>query len=701
MPLKKILLKAGINRENTRYTTEGGWYDCDKVRFRQGTPEKIGGWKQISENTFLGVCRSIWNWITLIGFNIISLGTSLKFYLNIGGVYTDITPLRDTTAPGDVTFAASNGSTVLTVTDVDHGVILGDFVTFAYAQGLGGVITDTILNAEFQVQAIIDDDNYEVTLPIAADVSDIGNGGSDVIGMYQINTGPEFTVPIVGWSASFWGSGASGVGTSVSDALRVWSQSNFGEDLIFGPRGGGIYYWDATVGHTNPTFTVTIASPAVVTTVETSLVDDTAVILNTTGELPTGLLPGIVYYVVNSLGTTFELAAAPGGTPINTSGTQSGTHNLSSRGINLADLAGASNVPTKQNYILVSDISRFVFCFGCNDIGTTTVDPMLVRWSNQEDAVEWTPAATNQAGSLRLSRGSEIVTALQARQEILVWTDSAMYSFQYVGAPGVWGAQIVGETISIVSQNAVAYASGVSYWMGIDKFYMYDGRVQTLRCDLRQYIFNDINKDQFPQVFAGTNDGFNEVWWFYCSSGSLVIDKYVVYNYREDIWYYGTMGRTAWLESGLQFYPLAATYINNLVFHETGNDNEETVLPAPINAYITSAEFDLEDGHQFSFIYRILPDITFRGSTTNNPSATMYVLPLANSGSGYNVPPSVGGVNNVQIDRTAVLPIEAFTGQIFTRIRGRQIAMKVESTGLGVAWQLGSPRIDMRPDGRR
>jgi hypothetical protein len=700
MPLKKFLLKAGVNRENTRYTTEGGWYDCDKVRFRQGTPEKIGGWKLISSYTYLGVCRALWNWITLIGYNIISVGTNLKYYLNIGGAYNDITPLRNTTAPGDVTFAATNGSTTITVTDLNHGVVLGDFVTFAYAQSLGGTITDTILNAEFQVQSIIDADNYTITSPVAANASDIGNGGPDVIGMYQISIGPEVAVPVIGWGSSFWGSGSWGVGTSVSDALRVWSQSNFGEDLVFGPRGGSIYYWDASVGHTSPIFTVTIASPAVVTTT-VSLVDDTAVAFNTTGLLPTGLLPGTVYYVVNSLGTTFELAATPGGTPINTSGTQSGVHTLSPRGIPLEDLAGASAVPLKQNYILVSDINRFVFCFGCNDIGTTTVDPMLVRWSNQEDAVEWSPAATNQAGSLRLSRGSEIITAIQARQEVLVWTDSAVYSFQYVGAPTVWAAQLVGETISIVSQNAVAYANGVSYWMGIDKFYMYDGRTQTLRCDLRQYIFNDINEAQFPQVFAGTNEGFNEVWWFYCSSGSLVIDKYVVYNYREDIWYYGTMGRTAWLESGLQRYPLAATYVNNIVFHENGNDNEETSLPVPINAYITSSEFDLEDGHQFAFIYRILPDLTFRGSTTNSPSATMYVLPLANSGSGYNVPPSVGGVNNVPINRTAVLPIEAFTGQIFTRIRGRQIAMKLESTGLGVAWQLGAPRIDIRPDGRR
>jgi hypothetical protein len=417
--------------------------------------------------------------------------------------------------------------------------------------------------------------------------------------------------------------------------------------------------------------------------------------------LPTGLLVGTTYYVVNSSGTTFQLSATHGGAAINTSGTQSGVHSISSRAIDLADFGGAAEVPVIQNSILVSDISRFVFALGCNDYASTVLDPMLVRWSDQEDAVNWAPSATNQAGSLKLSKGSEIITGIQARQEILVWTDSSLYSFQYAGAPTVWGAQLVGDNISIVSQNAVAYAGGVAYWMGKDKFYKYDGRTQTLRCDLRQYVFSDIDQGQYEQVFAGTNEGFNEIWWWYCSSGSTTIDKYVVYNYLEDTWYYGTMARTAWLDSGLRDYPIAAGYANNIMDHEFGVDNNETGTTLPIVAYITSAEFDLDDGHNFMFVWRMLPDITFRGSSADSPSATMYLLPLKNSGSGYTDPPSVGGSNNATITRTAVIPIEAFTGQVFTRVRARQMAMKIESTGIGVTWQLGAPRVDMRPDGRR
>jgi hypothetical protein len=358
-------------------------------------------------------------------------------------------------------------------------------------------------------------------------------------------------------------------------------------------------------------------------------------------------------------------------------------------------------VPTHQNLILTSDISRFVFAFGANEYGSATVDPMLIRWSDQEDALNWTPAATNQAGFLRLSNGSEIVTAVQSRQEVLVWTNSAVYSLQYQGAPIVWGAQLVGENISLAGQNAVAYANGVSYWMGKDKFYMYDGRVQSLRCDLRQYVFSDLNTAQYEQVVAGTNEGFNEVWWFYCSTNSSENDRYVIYNYREDVWYFGNLGRTAWLDSGLRNFPLAATYANNLVNHESGVDDRIAADPAPIAAYITSSEFDLDDGHQFAFVWRVLPDMTFRGSTAASPSATMTLLPLRNSGSGYNNPASVGGSNSAGITRTATLPIEEFTGQVYTRVRGRQMAMKIESDGLGVTWQLGAPRLDMRPDGRR
>jgi len=373
----------------------------------------------------------------------------------------------------------------------------------------------------------------------------------------------------------------------------------------------------------------------------------------------------------------------------------------------LSDFGSATDVPIQQNYLLVSDISRFVFAFGCNDYGTATVDPMLVRWSDQEDPYNWTPASTNQAGFLRLSRGSEIITATQSRQEVLVWTDAALYSLQYVGAPIVWGAQLVGENISIVGQNAVSYATGVAYWMGKDKFYKYDGRTQTLNCDLRRYVFEDINTSQYSQVCSGTNEGFNEVWWFYCSATSTDIDKYVVYNYLENVWYYGNLARTAWLDSGLRDFPLAATYYNNLVNQEDGLDDNATATTLPITASIISAQFDLDDGHNFMFVWRVLPDVTFDGSTAASPSATMYLLPLKNSGSGYSVNSatdanhSVADQSSASITRIAVLPVEQFTGQIFTRVRGRQMSIKFESTGLGVNWQLGSPRIDMRQDGRR
>ena len=775
--LKKIVLKPGVNRENTRYTNEGGWYDCDKVRFRQGTPEKLGGWERISTSSYLGVCRSLWNWVTLGSLNLIGVGTNLKFYIESGGAYKDVTPLRSAVTLTDP-FATTSGSAIIEVTDANGGYIDGDFVSFYGASAIGGItlggtyeistdnsadytistevpVTITLANpAVFTSQNQLAN-NVEVTLstdgvlpaPFVAgttyyvvntsgytfqlaatsggtalstiSASQSGNhrvtalanattasGGGTVRALYEINVGPAAVVPLTGWGSSTWGSGPWGIGQTSTDSIRMWSQSNFGENLIYGYRGGKIYYWNASIGLNNPTFTITIASPGIVTS-SVSLYDDTPIRLITDGALPTGLTVGTLYYVVNSTGTTFELATTVGGTPINTSGTQSGTHRISSRGELLSNYGGASGVPTVQNYLLVSDINRFVFAFGCNELGSATLDPMVLRWSDQEDATNWTPAATNQAGSLRLSRGSEIVTATQSRQEILVWTDAALYSLQYLGAPAVWGGQLVGENISIAGQNAVAYANGVSYWMGKDKFYKYDGRVQTLRCDLRRYIFEDFNQAQYPQVVAGTNEGFNEIWWFYCSAESSDINKYVIYNYAEDVWYYGELARTAWLDSGLRDYPLAATYENNLVNHEQGVDDNTTATTVPITAYITSSEFDLEDGHNFMFVWRVLPDITFSGSTAESPSATMYLLPLKNSGSGYSVNKatnanhSVADQSSATVTRIATIPVEEFTGQVFTRVRGRQLSIKIESTGLGVNWQLGAPRLDMRPDGRR
>lgn len=697
MPLQKILFKPGVNRENTRYTTEGGWYDCDKIRFRQGTPEKVGGWQRISSSTFIGVCRSLWAWVTLGFQNLVGVGTDQKFYIENGGVYYDITPIRaevTLTNPFTTNTATNSGGyTTVTVTDAALGYRNGAYVTFYGATAVGGVT----VNGEYQI-AYTSGTTY--TIQVLGTASSNATGGGTVYAVYQVNTGPATAQPLTGWGAGAWGAGPWGIGSTSTDPLRIWNQNNFGEDLIYGPRGGPLYYWNAGVGLTGSTFTVTIASPAVVTST-ISLSEGDAFTLTTTGSLPTGLVVGTTYYARNVVGTVFNLSATPSGALINTTGTQTPTHSISPRGVLVSSLTGASDVPLTQNFFLVSDASRFTICFGTNDYLSTAFDPMLVRWSDQESVTNWTPAITNQAGSIRLSHGSEIVTAMQSRQEILIWTDSSMYSLQYLGPPFVWGHQLLADNVSIAGPNASAIASGVVYWMGIDKFYKYDGRTNTLRCDLRQYIFQDINTSQAEQIFASTNEGFNEVWWFYCSANSTTVDKYVVYNYLEDAWYYGTMARTAWLDSGLRQFPIAATYTYNLVNQESGVDDNETGTALPINAYITSSEFDIGDGHNFGFVWRMLPDITFRGSDSGTPQVTMTLLPLQNSGSGYNVPPSVGGVDSGTVARVGTYTIEQFTGQINTRVRGRQMSFKVESDQIGTTWQLGAPRIDIRPDGRR
>jgi hypothetical protein len=708
MALKKLTLKAGTNQENTRYTNENGWWYSDKMRFRQGTPEKIGGWQRISASTFVGVCRSLWNWVTLNYLNLIGVGTNLKFYIESGGAYNDITPIRATSTINNNPFALT-ASTTVTVTDTAHGAYTNDYVTFSGATDIGGSgtnVTAAVLNKEFQV-TVIDANSYTIVLSVTPNATAIAaspGGGASVVAAYQIHTGPAYAVALTGWGGGTWGGGSWGVGSTSTNAIQLWSQNNFGEDLVFGPVGGGIYYWTAQIGVASSAFTVTIASPAVLT-VASNLRNGTAVMLNTTGALPTGLVAGTVYYVVGSSGLTCNLSATYGGAAINTSGTQSGTQSFSARGINITQLGGSSDAPIIQNIIFVSDASRFVFAFGCNDYGSTVQDPMLVRWSDQESVTQWTPSATNQAGSIRLSHGSKIVTCVQTRQEVVVFTDSSLYSFQYQGPPTVWSSQLLGDNISIIGPNAAVIASGVVYWMGVDKFYKYDGRTQTLRCDLRQYIYQDINLSQSAQVFAGTNEGFNEVWWFYCSAGSNVIDKYVTFNYFENngegVWAFGTLGRTAWLDSGLRDYPLAATYSYNLVNHEYGVNDNETGTTLPISAIISSSEFDIDDGNNFGFIWRMLPDITFRGSETTNPQVTMTLIPMQNSGSGYNNPISLGGNSTASVTRTSTAVIEQFTGQVYLRVRGRQMILQVESNQIGCTWQLGSPRIDIKQDGRR
>ena len=700
MPLQKILFKPGINRENTRYTTEGGYYECDKVRFRQGNPEKIGGWTRYSVNTFLGVCRALWNWITLAGQNLVGAGTNLKYYINQGGYFYDVTPIRETVTLTNP-FSATLASSVITVADTAHGCSTNDFVTYSGASlaGLGGNITAAVLTGEFQV-TVLDANSYTITVSATANATDVSGspGGGTVVTQYQVNTGPETQVPLVGWGAGPWGGGVWGFGESTATSLRIWNHYNFGEDLVYGPRGSGIYYWKASVGVSAVQSTISIGTPGVVTMpVGYSITNGTGITLTTTGALPGGLAVGTVYFVVSSTGNAFSLALTVGGAAITTtSGSASGTYFVSQRGIDLTLLSDA-DCPLFQNSLIVSDASRFLLVFGTNDYGATTVlDPMLIRWSDQENPFVWAPSITNQAGSIRLSHGSEIVTVIQSRQEIVVLTDQAVYSLQYLGPPFVWKTELLGDNISVAGPNAVVLASGVTYWMGIDKFYLYDGRVQTLSCDLRRYVFQDLNIEQRQQIYGGTSEAYNEIWWFYCSTGSTVNDRYVVYNYLEKIWYYGTMGRTAWLDSGLQPFPLAATYSNRLVNQEDGIDDQETNTPVAIDAYISSSEFDIGDGHNFGFVYRIIPDLTFAGSTANAAQVTMTLYPMQNSGSGVSYSGSAPVTRSTTYNIT-----EEFTGQIYTRVRGRQMIFKIQSTTAGTNWQLGAPRIDIRPDGRR
>jgi len=705
MPLVKTLYKPGVNKENTRYTNENGWYVSEKVRFRQGTPEKIGGWVRISQATFLGICRSLWNWVTLSNSNLLGVGTNLKYYIEQGGAYYDITPIRKTAS---VTFAAvttSPFSSTITVTCANHGAILGDFVTFSGAVSLGGNITAPVLNQQYQITSVPTANTFTFTATdpstgatVTSNASDVGNGGGSSLGAFQVNTGPGVAqVPLIGWGAGAWGSGSWGVTPQVTDPLRIWNAGNWGEDLVFGPRAAGLYYWDATGGLTSRgvalnslggTVTLTIAGPCVVT-FGVVLSEGTAVSFSTTGALPTGLTAGTTYYLRNVSGLTANLSATPAGALITTSGSQSGTQSMV-----------LEDVPKYQYSLLVSDALRYLMVFGSNDLDSSVVDPMLIRWCDQESLVNWRPSATNTAGSIRLSHGSQIITVQQQRQEILVWTDSALFSIQYLGSPLVWGSQILADNTSIIGPNSAAVASGVTYWMGIDKFYLYNGRVQTLNCDLRRYVFNDINRFQNFQVFAGTNEGFNEVWWFYCSANSTTVNRYVVYNYLENIWYYGSMARTAWSDSGIRQYPQAATYSYNIVDHERGVDDNESGTATAINAYIESAEFDIQDGHSLGYVYRVLPDITFDGSETTSPAVTMTLIPMMNSGSGYNNPQSNSGSSSASVVRTSTTTIEQFTGQVYVRVRGRQMIFKVESNQLGCTWQLGAPRIDIRQDGR-
>lgn len=639
MPFSKINIRPGILRDVTSTAAEGFWYACDKIRFRSGSPEKIGGWALDSgtcasslkppTGAFWGVARSLFAWLTLRGERIVGVGTSQKLYVQTspGGALNDVTPIRYASSAATSAFTTTLGSTTVVVFDPGHGAANGDFVTISnVATGING-IPAAELNAEFKI-AYLSNSTYSIAVNTPATSSGAAGAANFA---YQISVGLDAFEFAYGWGAGGWGLGGWGLpaATGVESPLRVWSQANYGDYLLANPRGGGIYMW------------VPNATPSVFNRAQ-------LLSPNTGGVYQTD-----------------------------------------------------SECPVVCNQVLVSDASRFVIAFGCNDYFTTTQDPLLIRWSDQEDYSTWSPAITNQAGSYRLSQGSEIVGAHQTRQEILVFTDTAVYSMQYLGPPYVWGLQIMGSSISLASQNAVITANNTTFWMGLDKFYVYNGRVDTLDCTIWREVFGDINTDQRAQFFVGHNEGFSEVWWFYCSAGSSTIDRYVVFDYAENLWHYGTMARTAWLDTPLRDTPLAAGYNGQLIYHEVGVDDGTTNPPSPIHAFIQSGDFDIDDGDRYSFVDKIVPDVTFNGSTVNAPTVTFTIRPRHNPGAPYGATdtPTVTSAQNFAVERN--YEVQQYTQLLYIRARGRQMAMRVSSDALGVAWQLGTPRVNVRPDGRR
>lgn len=846
MPLQKLQFRPGVNREGTTLSNEGGWYDCDKVRFRSGYPEKIGGWTLLSASDFIGTCRSLWNWVTLKFFNLMGVGTERKFYVEYGGVYYDITPIRMSAVLTNpfTTNITSGTEKIVVVTDADHGAITGDFVTFSGASVVGGLN----LNGEYVI-TYVDTNTYTITS--LNNATSAATGGGTVTARYQLNNGTNVGTSQIGWGAGLWGGVATGsaltqlnmvagtldttltsaitsplststinvvsttgfaasgtivigsevitytgttatsftgitrganpqiyypvgqpvgannvtitvdsttnfspagtiiignelisytgvgattftgcsrgaAGTTVAPhadnsiiqsatnyygwgqsasttnntQLRLWSQSNFGQDLLFNPRQGGLYYWSPGSSTSPAVSTRGIQIGAFTGTADINSTTTLTVSFVTSGSIVLGMTVAGAGIPVDTVIASFGTGTGGTGTYIMSKAATATTNGIT--------VTGTSDVPIAMNEVLVADASRIVIAFGCNDLLTSddpfTQDPLLIRWSAQESYTDWTPAATNQAGSYRLSHGSLIVGALQTRQEIVVWTDAAIYSMQYIGPPLVFGFTLLVDNISIVSQNAMATAAGVVYWMGTDKFYIYSGRVETLPCAVRTYIYNDINRNQFSQCFASTNEGFSEVWWFYCSANSNVIDRYVIFNYLDRVWYYGSMSRSAWIDSPLREYPMAATLDNQLVYHELGVNDGTTNPPSPISAYIQSSDFDIGDGHNYGFVWRMIPDITFDGSTTPSPlkpSVRMTMRPRQNPGSGYGtaLSPTVASAQSYAGQSTYT--VQEFTEIVYSRVRGRQMAFKIESDTLGTQWQLGVPRLDVRPDGRQ
>ena len=639
MALSKLQFRPGVNREVTSYTNEGGWFDIDHVRFQKGFPEKIGGWQKSSSNSFLGTCRALHPWVSLDRDKYIGVGTHLKYYIDEGGFYNDITPIRLTTAAGDVTFAATNGSYTITVTDASHGAVVNDFVTFSGAASLGGNITAAVLNQEYQITEVVDNNSYKIDARAAntpiyditvdgqltptyvtANGSDSGSGGGSVVGAYQINTGLDITVSGAGWGAGTWSRGTWGSASTdpiVSNTIRLWSHDNFGEDLLINVRDGGIYYWD-----------------------------------------------------------------------------QTGTVNT--RAVDITTLAGGQSVPTVAKQVMVSDRDRHVLAFGCDTEANPGVqDPLAIRFSDQESLTDWETTSTNTAGELRLGSGSEIVTAVETRQQVLVFTDTTLYAMQFLGPPFTCGVTALSENITIAGPNAAIAVDDTVFWMGRSEFYIYSGAVQRLPCTVRDFVFSDINEGELAKITVGSNTEHSELWWFYPSLNSGEVDRYVVYNYTEQVWYYGSFARTAWVDRGIFDFPFAANTDGYIYEHEIGFDDGTTDPETPIVAYIQSSPMDIGDGEQFMLLRKMIPDVDFKSSTAVIPDVNI-TLDVKNAPDGtYLVSQTDTFV------KTQSVPVDSRTEQLYFRLRGRQMRFKIQSNDTGVTWRLGSPRLDLRPDGRR
>jgi len=744
MPLQKLQFRPGVNREGTTLSNEGGWYDCDKIRFRSGYPEKIGGWAALSYNTFLGVCRSLWNWVTLKSFNLVGVGTNLKFYIEDGGAYYDITPIRETTANPGAGITLNASGTVLTVSDPNaNNLQVNDFVTIAGAGTIGGVD----VNGEYQIATVTSGTTYTVNLTTSASGS---NSAATITIAYQINTGFAIATVGTGWGTGPWSpylvatltnpfETTYPVDTSIITVTQAAHGLDTGDYVYFSSISaadvGGIpsnvlekafqitkvdantYTISTAIG--DITYDATFPDAATGGTVVVNYPEATSVASYDRGwgtGFTTGFGLQLRLWSQSNFGETL-LFSPRGGSLYEWSPGALATPAFGTRGT----LVSGTYTPSIINEIMVSDSSRITIAFGCNDpsgtYATTALDPMQIRWTAQESYTDWQPILnTNQAGDYRLSHGSTIIGALQTRQEILVWTDAAIYSMQYLGPPYVYGFTLLADNISVVSPNAMATAAGVVYWMGVDKFYVYSGRVETLPCSVRTYIFSDINRDQMAQTNSGTNEGYSEVWWNYCSitgpdgtgtpdNPNTAIDCYVIFNYLDRVWYYGTLDRTAWLDSPLRPYPLAATSNNLLVYHEAAVDDGAFDPPVAINAYVQSSDFDIEDGHNYGYVWRIIPDITFDGSnttgqTSDKPFVQFTVRPKQNPGANYGVADSPRVTSAQSYAGTTSYRVQLFTEIIYSRVRGRQMAFKVESNSIGTQWQLGVPRIDVRPDGR-